>query len=195
MSTQSTRPETQTDLADLIVHLARLGQSTGTTPLTSAQWTALRYFAHANRQSRTPSAFSCFHATTRGTASQTVKSLVELGLLARQTHESDGRSTLLDVTAAGHEMLRRDPLEDLRKALARLAPQNQRALAASLGQVAVDLARLRAAPVFGTCVDCRHCQIETDGHFCQQAQGLVNPNDMAAICINFQPDSASRSGL
>ncbi len=187
----SAHSPTQTDLADLIVHLARLGQSTAATPLTAAQWTALRYFAHANRLSRTPSAFSCFHATTRGTASQTVKSLVELGLLARQSHEHDGRSTLLEVTEAGHAMLLRDPLEDLRKALARLAPEAQRALAASLRQVASGLAQLRATPVFGTCVDCQHCQPAGDGHFCQQAQGYMSPDEMEAICVNFRPGNAS----
>lgn len=189
MSSSAPSSTDQTDLADLIVHLARLGLSTTASPLTAAQWTALRYFARANRLSRTPSAFSGFHATTRGTASQTVKSLVEMGLLARQDNETDRRSTLLDVTEAGHAMLRRDPVDDLRKALTRLSPQEQSTLAASLAKVGIALAQLRDAPIFGTCVDCQHCQIAGDGHFCHQAQGFLNSGDMAAICANFQPSS------
>ena len=190
MNETAQTPTVQADLADLIVHLARLGLSTAATPLTAAQWTALRYFARANRLSRTPSAFSGFHATTRGTASQTVKSLVELGLLERRHNDNDGRSTLLDVTDAGHAMLERDPLEDMRKALARLNEQEQRALSASLGQVAMSLAEAREAPVFGTCVDCQHCEIEKDRSFCHQAQGFLSPDEMAAICVNFRPVSA-----
>ena len=49
--------------AELIVHLGRIAQGDGfVAGLTPAQWTALRYFASANRFSRTPSAFAEFHA-------------------------------------------------------------------------------------------------------------------------------------
>ena len=184
-------PETESspDLAEMIVHLARMGQSPAATGLTAAQWMALRYFARATRLSRTPSAFSCFHATTRGTASQTVKSLVDMGLLARSTHATDGRSTVLDVTEAGHAMLRRDPLADLRRVLNRLAPEAQAALSRALGQAVADLAHLREAPVFGTCVDCTHCARDAQGTLCRQTGARVDMAEMAAICVAFAPVS------
>ncbi len=187
MSVNPDTPAPIPDLADLIVHLARLGQSTAATRLTAAQWMALRFFARASRLSRTPSAFSCYHATTRGTASQTVKSLVEMGLLARQSHATDGRSTILDVTEAGHAMLRRDPLEDLRHVLARLDPEAHAALATALGHAVSDLAHLRDVPVFGTCVDCAHCQHDAEGNVCLQSQAYLSQGDMAAICVEFRP--------
>src|SRR5229473_1715168 len=59
--------------------------------LSPAQWMALRFFARANSFSRTPSAFAEFQATTRGTASQTIKALEAAGYLVRQRLESDGR--------------------------------------------------------------------------------------------------------
>lgn len=179
------------DLADLIVHLARLGQACGhadgTLPLTAAQWTALRYFARANRFSRTPSAFSEFHATTRGTASQTVKSLVALGLLARQSHETDGRSTVINVTEAGLAQLRADPLSDLRKVLANLPEATHAALATALGRAITDLARLRETPIFGTCEDCSHCETGAETSYCHCTQSLLGFQDMRAICVDFQP--------
>lgn len=190
MSVKPDIPAPTPDLADLIVHLARLGQSTAATRLTAAQWMALRYFARASRLSRTPSAFSCYHATTRGTASQTVKSLVEMGLLARQSHATDGRSTILDVTEAGHAMLRRDPLEDLRHVLARLDPAAHATIASALGHAASDLAHLRDVPVFGTCVDCAHCQHDAEGHICRQSHAMLGKSDMAAICVEFRPVAA-----
>lgn len=186
--TEKTAPQ-GTDIADLIVHLARMGQSCGhtegTTPLTAAQWTALRYFARANRFSRTPSAFSEFHATTRGTASQTVKSLVTMGLLARQSHASDGRSTLIEVTEAGHAQLRRDPLRDLRCVLAALPEASRSALASALSQAVADLAKLRAAPIFGTCGDCNH--LDSKASYCHCTQSLLTLPEMQSICVDFQP--------
>jgi DNA-binding MarR family transcriptional regulator len=63
-------------IAELVFHLGRIATGEGLVEgLTAAQWAALRYFAQANRFSRTPSAFAAFHGTTRGTASQTIKSL------------------------------------------------------------------------------------------------------------------------
>ena len=69
-------------IADMILHLGRASQDyeAGLSP---AQWTALRYLARANRFSRTVSAFAEFHATTRGTASQTVKGLVARGFVKK----------------------------------------------------------------------------------------------------------------
>jgi DNA-binding MarR family transcriptional regulator len=187
------------DLADLIVYLSRLGQSPGRNGiavaqaqnLTAAQWTALRYFARANRFSRTPSAFSEFHATTRGTASQTVKSLVAMGLLSRQMHETDGRSTVIEVTSAGHDMLRHDPMAELRRALERLAPETREAVAQALGQTVSHLAQSRNAPVFGSCSDCSHCQTEAGASYCHCTQSLLSLPEMDAICVDFQPSRST----
>ena len=86
-------------VAELIVHLGRITHGNGfVVGLTPLQWTALRYFARANRFSPTPSAFAEFHGTTRGTASQTTKSLVAQGYLVRTRSEADGRSARLDLT-------------------------------------------------------------------------------------------------
>ncbi len=183
------RPGENEDLADLIVHLARLGQSAGDASLTAAQWTALRYFARANRFSRTPSAFSEFHATTRGTASQTVKSLVALGLLARHSHGSDGRSTLIEVTPDGHAMLERDPLRALRSVLDALPSEMNHALGQALRHAVADLAQRRAAPMFGTCAECRHCEPGDEASFCHCTQALLSAPDMAALCVDFRPAS------
>ncbi len=184
------------DLADLILYLARLGQSCpaapDAVPLTAAQWAALRYFARANRFSRTPSAFAEFHATTRGTASQTVKSLVALDLLARRDHDHDGRSTVIEVTEAGEAQLRADPMHDMRVVLDGLSRDQQETLSRALGQTIHDLATRRAAPVFGTCADCRHCETRAQGDFCLSTRTALSPADMQAICVGFHPATLAR---
>src|SRR4029453_16059492 len=98
--------------AYLVLRLSRAGLREGfVEAMTSAQWMALRYFSRDNRFSRTVSAFAEFHATTRGTASQSVKSLIKQGYLARIPSDRDGRSARLDLTDNAKSILVRDPFE------------------------------------------------------------------------------------
>jgi len=175
-------------LAEQIVQLARLAHGAGDTGLTPAQWTALRYFARANRFSRTPSAFSEFHATTRGTASQTVKSLIAMGFLTRCANEADGRSALIEVTATGRAKLAHDPLSDLAGCIAALPETQRAALGAALGGLATAMARARCAPVFGPCDGCSHCDTTQAGPaYCRCTQSLLDAGEMASICADFAP--------
>ncbi len=181
-------PTTDEDCADLIVHLARLAHSgPGAAQLSAAQWTALRYFARANRFSRTPSAFSEFHATTRGTASQTVKSLVSMGFLERRSNEADGRSALIEVTDAGHAMLAQDPLADLRRALAEQPAEVRAALMTHLRAATETLAERRSARTFGRCDECSHCAPRDTGAYCHCTQAMLRAEEMGALCIDFTP--------
>lgn len=192
--TAETTPETNAQTspchtAELLVHVARLVHGAASDPsLTPAQWTALRYFASANRFSRTPSAFSEFHATTRGTASQTVKSLIAMGLLEKQANEADGRSALIEVTPAGRAKLAGDPLTDLTRCVRALPEAERVVFAETLVRLGSDLARLRAAPTFGQCGDCGHCDQEAPGGaYCRCTQSSLNGSDMSALCIDFAP--------
>ena len=180
--------------AELLIHVARLAQGGGDHRLTPAQWTALRFFSRANRLSRTPSAFSAFHATTRGTASQTVKSLVALGLLERHRNEDDGRSIRFELTAAGRAALAEDPLGVLSDRIAALPQPARRALLDTLRQIAGDLSVSHDAPQFGTCTDCAHCEPAAQGAgaepFCRCAEATLMASEMDALCIEFRPRCA-----
>ena len=103
-----------TQSAGMIVRLNRLSYSQGfVCGLTATQWTALRYFAKANKNSRTLLAFADYHATTRGTASQTVQILVAQGILKRTRSKTDGRVSHIDLTARGRVIIGQDPFVDL----------------------------------------------------------------------------------
>lgn len=87
-------------------------------PLPPAQWQALRYFAHAPRETRTLSGFARHRRSTMGTASTTVSRLVEQGYLQRG--EAGGeRNVGLRPTPAGWAILKDDPLHDVADALRR----------------------------------------------------------------------------
>ncbi|MFT6437067.1 MAG: DNA-binding MarR family transcriptional regulator [Candidatus Azotimanducaceae bacterium] len=110
-------------IAELVFHLGRIASGEGLVEgLTAAQWAVLRYFAQANRFSRTPSAFATFHATTRGTASQTIKSLEVQGYLTRVRSEDDRHSVRLVLTEKARGILANAPFEPLARAANSLQP-------------------------------------------------------------------------
>lgn len=161
--------------------------------LTPAQWTALRYFARANRFSRTPSAFAEFHGTTRGTASQTTKRLVAQGYLVRTRSQDDGRSARLDLTDKARAILAYDPLEALVRAAGVLPPGARGPLANALERMLGHVARERCKRPFGMCTSCEH--LEGDG-CCREGKSpyqcgfLAEPLEEAELqqlCIKFVP--------
>jgi DNA-binding MarR family transcriptional regulator len=179
-------------IAELVFHLGRMASGDRLVEkLTTAQWAVLRYFALANRFSRTPSAFAAFHATTRGTASQTIKSLEKKGYLTRIRSDSDRRSIRLVLTEKARDILANDPFESLVRAADSL-PQNMQgyfadALQRMLGNVAGERGKL----TFGSCTSCQH--LEGDGcnrdeqttYACGFASEPLLLEELDEICFNF----------
>jgi DNA-binding MarR family transcriptional regulator len=129
-------------IAELVLRLGRIASGEGLAEgLTPAQWTVLRYFARANRFSRTPSAFAAFHGTTKGTASQTIKNLEIQGYLTRIRSQADGRSARLDLTNKGRVILANDPFEAVVRAADDLPPGVHGHFAAALQRMLGSLAR------------------------------------------------------
>jgi DNA-binding MarR family transcriptional regulator len=184
--------------ADLVLRLSRAALGEGfVEALTSAQWRALRYFSRANRFSRTVSAFAEFHATTRGTASQTVKGLIEQGYLARIPSETDGRSARVDLTDSAKAILTRDPLRVLVDAAEALPGRLRGQLVKLLERMLGHVARQRSRPSFGICASCAHLQSDERGrsHPCRYQCSLLNEplaaEEMEQICISFEPARTS----
>ena len=136
-------------VAELISQLGRIAHGEGFVGgLTPVQWSVLRYFSRANQFSRTVSAFAEFHGTTRGTASQTVKSMVNRGYLIRTRSRRDGRSVRLDLTGKGEKALADDPFEILVRAARALSPTARSSLERALGRMVRHVARgVREVPI------------------------------------------------
>src|SRR5713226_6957162 len=129
------------ETAELLVQVGRLVQAEGYDgELSPAQWMALRFFARANQFSRNPSAFAEFQATTRGTATQTIKSLEAGGFLVRQPTKADRRSVSLRLTSKGKKALARDPFEVLVRAVDLLEAKERTAMHHALRQVLTSVA-------------------------------------------------------
>lgn len=174
------------EIAELLIHIGRSSRGEDlASPLTAAQWTCLRFFARANRVSRTPSAFASFQVTTRGTASQTIKTLEEKGLLARFRSDHDGRSVRLEITEQGQESLNADPLADLMSLIDVINPQERAAFLATLSRLSETLAGLKGAQAFGTCEACTHYTSSDGMGYCACIAAELMPIDLGKLCVNF----------
>ena len=173
-------------IADLLVHLARRSVQCSASQLTSAQWAALRFFAHANRFSRQPSAFASYHGTTRGTASQTVKSLVHLGYLERSRGVDDRRSAVFGVTQAGMEALNADPLNMLIKTLDELPEDKRKTLGDALLMLNEESREANTETGFGTCSNCKHFErYGLNAGFCNQSAVALDVDELDKLCWRF----------
>jgi len=181
-------------IAELILHLGRIASREALVEgLTPAQWAVLRYFARANRFSRTPSAFAAFHGTTRGTASQTIKSLEAQAYLTRMRSEADGRSARLDLTDKARAILAHAPLEALVRAADALPPGARGHFVNGLQRMLGQVARERGKHPFGTCASCEH--LEGDGcsregqapYACGFLSEPLLLKELDDLCINFVP--------
>ena len=190
------------ETAELLLLVGRLVQADGYDgELSPAQWMALRFFARANSFSRTPSAFAEFQATTRGTASQAIKVLEAGGYLVRQRSQADGRSVTLRLTDKGHEVVARDPLEVLVRAVDLLSAQEQAAMRYALHHVLTTIAARGAHRHFGVCQDCAYLSGEMyrdstspsrSAIECLQFGLPIELDDAGLLCVHFQPKSERR---
>jgi DNA-binding MarR family transcriptional regulator len=159
-----------------------------------AQWSALRYLAHANDHSRSPGALADFLGSTRGTVSQTLIALERKHLIAREPSPSDRRSTNLTLTPAGWALIAEDPLSRLEGALAKLPPSTRDALADGLSALSAELHRNNGFRRFGECGPCRYFQrgdgSGDDPHFCLSRGDRVGVVDTNLLCREFEPAAA-----
>jgi len=181
-------------VADLIAQLGRIAHGEGFVGgLTPAQWSVLRYFSRANRFSRTVSAFAEFHGTTRGTASQTVKSLVNRGYLIRTRSERDGRSVRLDLTEKGNKALADDPFEILVGAAGALSLKARSSLERSLERMVRHVAQEYGRCPFGTCPSCLYlrgdgsCVEGRPPYECGFLDEPLEEAELDQVCVNFEP--------
>src|SRR5580704_1090157 len=192
------------ETAELLIQVGRLLQAEGYDgELSPAQWMALRFFARANQFSRNPSAFAEFQATTRGTATQTIKSLEAGGYLVRQPSKADRRSVSLRLTSKGKKALVRDPFEVLVRAVDALDPKERTAMRRALHQVLSTLATSGAHRQIGFCHDCAHfgremlCNPPSTGRSAAECLLLgvsIQWEDVGLLCAHFESNERAQCG-
>ncbi len=138
------------------------------------------------------SAFAHYHGTTRGTASQTIRTLVQKGFLRRLPDRHDQRSFRLDLTAQARAMLASDPFAGFASAAGSLGPRQCAMLARGLRALLEQVQDKRARRCFGVCTSCQHLQAAAgeDGarvHRCLVKDELLHEGELGRICIDYGP--------
>ena len=184
----------QRAVAELVSQVGRIAHGDGFVEgLTPAQWTALRYFSRANRFSRTVSAFAEFHSTTRGTASQTIKSLVNKGYLTRKRSEKDRRSARFDLTDNTLALLASDPFESIVTAAGLLSSSSRQVISRGLERMLRALVEQHGKRAFGMCPNCKYlsrgvcCSSGAPEYQCKLLREALTEAEIDQLCINFEP--------
>ena len=127
-------------VADVIAHIGRrlqnLSYAEGLNP---AQWSLLRFLARSNPSARTSTGFARFNLTAKNAAAQTVDALLRKKLICKGSHPHDQRAKLLELSAAGAQLLQADPMNDFVAALERLPDEDLHHLARIASTLAHDL--------------------------------------------------------
>jgi DNA-binding MarR family transcriptional regulator len=152
--------------------------------LNPVQWEALRYLARCNRFSNSPIALAKYLDSTKGTVSQTVKSLEKKGLASKATRENERRSVALTLTEKGAAALTQDPLTELMKGLDDLGGKTRRRLAKGLDDILSAETHRRSLQDFGTCQSCRYFREKGgDPHQCMYFEAPLSAADTRLICV------------
>lgn len=184
------------EIGELLLQLGRglLAEREGDR-LTSAQWFALRFFSRANAFSRTLSGLAAYQATTRGTASQTIKFLEQSGYLMRERSSHDGRSFILTLTDKARTLMAEDPLASIFNDICSLDDPKQILLRDVLRELVGKVGGGERRQAVGSCQDCiflliRRLKSESDGvhtnFYCKCIGRAIAERELDLLCTSFQ---------
>ena len=117
--------------------------------LLPVHWETLHYLRDANRFSRTLAAVTAYLGLTKGTVSQTLKTLEGKGLVSKEIDPGDRRSKRLALTRPGEQMLKHDPLTDLCAAIDELPGELRECLETGLRQLLNNRLNAQQRAAFG----------------------------------------------
>ena len=173
--------KTQERISDLLDRISRLNQSQfWEDGLNPAQAAALRYLVAANRFSRAPSHVADYLGATRGTVSQSLKTLDGKGLITQIRSTSDKRRARYDVTPTGHALVQGDTQID--KAIVQLDKNDQAHLAKLLSNVLHMTLRARGGKSFGICKNCKHHGSKANRPYCRLLDVELADQEIDQIC-------------
>ena len=181
-----------TRIVELVDRLGRITHSLQFAEgLNPAQWIALRYISRANRHSCTPSALADFMNCTKGTVSQTLKTLQDKGFVERRRRSGDRRGVRIVLTIQGYEVLKRDPLSTISEAVSPCTETERASFVRDLEHL-LDIVQTRhSLAEFGPCPDCRHLMPDADDpadssrNRCAVTGEMIGPAELSSICTHF----------
>ncbi|TKZ17501.1 winged helix-turn-helix transcriptional regulator [Shimia litoralis] len=177
---------THTQIRELINRLARLDAASGWAGnLNPTQRSVLGYLARANQFSRSPSHVSDYLGTTRGTTTQSLKSLLQKGYVKEQRSELDKRVISYALTPKGQDIAGSAvPMED---ALNALGSNERDALQSALLSTLRNALAKNGGREFGLCKTCIHHREKGGAPYCALLKTALSAEEADQICHEQVP--------
>lgn len=136
-------------------------------------------------------------AITAGTASASVSTLVEKGLVAKVRSKEDGRAVRLKLTASGRRMAATAAQwpESVLAAASALGEREQAGLVRGLVSLIRELQERGSVPTARMCVGCRFFRPneypgQPKSHHCQYIDAPIGDRDLRLDCAEMEPVAA-----
>lgn len=168
-------------IRELINRIARLDSTQAWRgDLNPTQSAVLDYLSRANRFSRSPSHVADYLGTTRGTTSQSLKSLAQKGYVVERKSSTDRRTISFDLTDRGsHAALVPNVIAE---AISGLDERARERLVAALEALLVPLLKRNGGRPFGICMRCKHFVARHTGGHCSLLSEDLSQVDTMKIC-------------
>lgn len=154
----------------------------------------LYYLSRCNRYSNTPQAVTDYFGLTKGTVSQTIKTLATKGLIHKTPDKTDGRRVHLSLSRAGKKVLEKSmPARTLARVWEHMEEGEQEQLIAAVNLLLQKMQQANGMNAFGVCHTCRFNTDTGDGrYFCELTREVLQPTDITLICREHEtPGNAS----
>jgi len=147
------------------------------------QLEALVYLSVANRYSNTPVALTEYFGVTKGTISQTLKTLELRGLIEKISDTEDGRVQHCILTQRGREIATSAyPVKTLER-----LPADQAEIYADVLEEQLRVLQLKnGSKTFGQCHTCRFFETRAKGGVCGLTRESLSVQDSKKICREHQ---------
>lgn len=163
------------------MRLARLDATQGWGgDLNPTQRAMLGYLGQANRFSRSPSHVADYLGTTRGTATQSLKSLQQKGYVTERRSEVDKRVISYELTDAGQSVTSTAAL--LETAISKMEATQKQAVERILQDVLVGVLAANKGRAFGLCKTCKHHQDTKGAPRCGLLNVALTREEVGQIC-------------
>ncbi len=173
--------DTRLYIGELINRLARLdGAAAWQGDLNPTQRAVLNYLGRANRFSKSPSHVAEYLGTTRGTVSQSLKSLMQKGYVSERRSTHDKRVISFDLTSKGAGIS--GQRSNLELAVSGLDPSRRAALQSALSEILKGMLARNNGRAFGLCKTCLHFQPDAPGGFCKLLSEPLSATEAEQIC-------------
>jgi len=176
-------------LAELLkVGARQAGAAHGLQPV---QLEVLNYLSACNKYSDTPMAVTEYLGQTKGTVSQTIKTLEKKELVIKTADENDKRISHIAVTPLGREILNEHlPTEMFVNACSTLSNPAQEQVLSALTSLLTSVIKSNNMKTFGTCYSCRHNHKHDDeSYFCNLLKEPLRDSDVLLICREHENSS------